>query len=74
MPRGFPGPNVGGCMGILRFLGIANLRVLLSPQLLGDILVIVLAAHFAKDFTPDCQAAWQKLVRVVAHALARKYH
>lgn len=44
------------------------------PQLLGDILIIVLAAHFAKDFTPDCQAAWQKLVRVVAHALARKYH
>uniref|UniRef100_A0A8C0U4M7 Hemoglobin subunit beta n=1 Tax=Cyanistes caeruleus TaxID=156563 RepID=A0A8C0U4M7_CYACU len=30
-------------------------------RLLGDILIIVLAA-------------WQKLVRVVAHALARKYH
>uniref|UniRef100_A0A8C3BLH8 Hemoglobin subunit beta n=4 Tax=Anatidae TaxID=8830 RepID=A0A8C3BLH8_CAIMO len=43
-------------------------------RLLGDILIIVLAAHFTKDFTPDCQAAWQKLVRVVAHALARKYH
>ncbi|NXN76694.1 HBB protein, partial [Himantopus himantopus] len=43
-------------------------------RLLGDILIIVLAAHFSKDFTPDCQAAWQKLVRVVAHALARKYH
>lgn len=59
---------------ICRFLGFANPRVLLSPQLLGDILVIVLAAHFGKDFTPECQAAWQKLVRVVAHALARKYH
>nr|APA23698.1 beta-globin A subunit [Conirostrum cinereum] len=43
-------------------------------RLLGDILVIVLAAHFGKDFAPECQAAWQKLVRVVAHALARKYH
>ncbi|KFQ46483.1 PREDICTED: hemoglobin subunit beta isoform X1 [Nestor notabilis] len=43
-------------------------------RLLGDILIIVLAAHFGKDFSPDCQAAWQKLVRVVAHALARKYH
>ncbi|NWZ92947.1 HBB protein, partial [Nesospiza acunhae] len=43
-------------------------------RLLGDILVVVLAAHFGKDFTPECQAAWQKLVRVVAHALARKYH
>nr|APA23630.1 beta-globin A subunit [Notiochelidon cyanoleuca] len=43
-------------------------------RLLGDILIIVLAARFGKDFTPDCQAAWQKLVRVVAHALARKYH
>lgn len=43
-------------------------------QLLGDILIIVLAAHFARDFTPACQFAWQKLVSVVAHALARKYH
>ncbi|KAL2310289.1 hypothetical protein Nmel_001935 [Mimus melanotis] len=43
-------------------------------RLLGDILVVVLAAHFGKDFSPDCQAAWQKLVRVVAHALARKQH
>uniref|UniRef100_A0A8B9GF56 Hemoglobin subunit beta n=1 Tax=Amazona collaria TaxID=241587 RepID=A0A8B9GF56_9PSIT len=43
-------------------------------RLLGDILIIVLASHFAKDFTPACQFAWQKLVGVVAHALARKYH
>ncbi|OXB73548.1 UNVERIFIED_CONTAM: hypothetical protein H355_006557 [Colinus virginianus] len=43
-------------------------------QLLGDILIIVLASHFARDFTPACQFAWQKLVNVVAHALARKYH
>ncbi|XP_067998291.1 hemoglobin subunit beta [Melanerpes formicivorus] len=43
-------------------------------RLLGDILIIVLAAHFGKDFTPEAQAAWQKLVRAVAHALARKYH
>ncbi|XP_072707166.1 hemoglobin subunit beta [Ciconia boyciana] len=43
-------------------------------KLLGDILIIVLAAHFGKDFTPDCQAAWKKLVNAVAHALARKYH
>nr|P10061.1 RecName: Full=Hemoglobin subunit beta-2; AltName: Full=Beta-2-globin; AltName: Full=Hemoglobin beta-2 chain [Sphenodon punctatus] len=48
-----------------------------DPQnfnLLGDIFIIVLAAHFGKDFTPACQAAWQKLVRVVAHALAYHYH
>ncbi|NWR43278.1 HBB protein, partial [Regulus satrapa] len=43
-------------------------------RLLGDILVIVLAAHLTKDFTPACQATWQKLVGVVAHALAHKYH
>ncbi|NXB97858.1 HBRH protein, partial [Orthonyx spaldingii] len=43
-------------------------------RLLGDILIIVLAAHFTKDFTPTCQATWQKLVGVVAHALAHKYH
>lgn len=46
-----------------------------SPlQLLGDILIIILAAHFGKEFTPACQATWQKLVRVVAHALSYKYH
>ncbi|NXS49830.1 HBB protein, partial [Balaeniceps rex] len=43
-------------------------------KLLGSILIIILAAHFPKDFTPECQAAWQKLVSAVAHALARKYH
>nr|P15165.1 RecName: Full=Hemoglobin subunit beta; AltName: Full=Beta-globin; AltName: Full=Hemoglobin beta chain [Apus apus] len=43
-------------------------------RLLGDILIIVLAAHFSKDFTPEAQQAWAKLVRAVAHALARKYH
>ncbi|NXG40975.1 HBB protein, partial [Psilopogon haemacephalus] len=43
-------------------------------RLLGDILIIVLGSHFGKDFTPEAQAAWQKLVRAVAHALARKYH
>lgn len=56
------------------------LHTLLTPllpfslQLLGNILIIVLAAHFTKDFTPTCQAVWQKLVSVVAHALAYKYH
>lgn len=65
---------MGACVGVCRLLGIANPGVLFLPQLLGDILVIVLAAHFAQDFSPECQAAWQKLVGAVAHALARKYH
>ncbi|NXW74755.1 HBB protein, partial [Hirundo rustica] len=43
-------------------------------RLLGDILIIVLAANYGKEFTPACQAAWQKMVRVVAHALAHEYH
>ncbi|XP_039560223.1 uncharacterized protein LOC120499972 isoform X1 [Passer montanus] len=43
-------------------------------RLLGDILIVVLASHFGKEFTPACQAAWQKMVRVVAHALAHEYH
>ncbi|XP_067414746.1 hemoglobin subunit beta [Emydura macquarii macquarii] len=43
-------------------------------RLLGDILIIVLAAHYSREFTPACQAAWQKLVGVVAHALAHQYH
>ncbi|XP_041257138.1 hemoglobin subunit epsilon-like isoform X1 [Onychostruthus taczanowskii] len=43
-------------------------------RLLGDILVVVLASHLGRDFFPVCQFAWQKLVGVVAHALAHKYH
>ncbi|XP_005380134.1 PREDICTED: hemoglobin subunit epsilon-1 [Chinchilla lanigera] len=43
-------------------------------RLLGNVLVIVLATHFGKEFTPDVQAAWQKLVSGVAIALAHKYH
>ncbi|XP_074161109.1 hemoglobin subunit beta [Sminthopsis crassicaudata] len=43
-------------------------------RLLGNILVICLAEHFGKDFTPEVQAAWQKLVAGVATALAHKYH
>lgn len=43
-------------------------------QLLGDSLITVLAAHFGKEFTPHVQACFQKLVAVVAHALAHRYH
>lgn len=43
-------------------------------QLLGNMLVIVLSGHFAKEFTPEVHAAWQKLMIVVANALAHKYH
>ncbi|XP_060119875.1 hemoglobin subunit beta-2-like [Heteronotia binoei] len=43
-------------------------------KLLGDVLIIVMASHFGKDFTPAVHAAFHKLVRVVAHALALRYH
>ncbi|XP_052011952.1 hemoglobin subunit beta-H1 [Apodemus sylvaticus] len=43
-------------------------------KLLGNMLVIVLSTHFTKEFTPDVQAAWQKLVTGVANALSHKYH
>lgn len=43
-------------------------------QLLGNILIIVLAGHHGKEFTPSTHAAFQKLTGVVAHALARRYH
>ncbi|KAF0877309.1 HBE4 protein, partial [Crocuta crocuta] len=46
----------------------------LSPQLLGNVILIVLATHFSKEFTPQVQAAWQKLTTAVANALAHKYH
>ncbi|XP_001364865.1 hemoglobin subunit beta [Monodelphis domestica] len=43
-------------------------------KLLGDNLIIELATALGKDFTPEAQAAWQKLVGVVASALSRQYH
>lgn len=43
-------------------------------QLLGDVITTRLAAHFGKEFTPEHQVAFHKLVGAVAHALARRYH
>ncbi|NP_999612.1 hemoglobin subunit epsilon [Sus scrofa] len=43
-------------------------------RLLGNMIVIILASHFGGEFTPEVQAAWQKLVAGVATALAHKYH
>ncbi|KAM8923718.1 hemoglobin subunit epsilon-2 isoform 2-T2 [Lycaon pictus] len=43
-------------------------------KLLGNMILIVLATHFSKEFTPQTQAAWQKLTTAVANALAHKYH
>ncbi|XP_021781000.1 hemoglobin subunit epsilon isoform X1 [Papio anubis] len=43
-------------------------------KLLGNVMVIILATHFGREFTPEVQAAWQKLVSAVAIALAHKYH
>ena len=43
-------------------------------QLLGNMILIVLATHFSKEFTPQMQASWQKLTNAVANALAHKYH
>ncbi|XP_001365409.1 hemoglobin subunit epsilon [Monodelphis domestica] len=43
-------------------------------RLLGNVLIIVLGAEFGKEFTPEVQAASQKLVSGVASALAHKYH
>ena len=45
-----------------------------STQLLGNVLVVVLARHFGKDFTPVLQADFQKVVTGVANALAHRYH
>nr|XP_006203488.1 hemoglobin subunit epsilon isoform X1 [Vicugna pacos] len=43
-------------------------------RLLGNVLVVVLAHHFGKEFTPDLQAAYQKVVAGAANVLAHKYH
>ncbi|CAI5773824.1 hemoglobin subunit beta [Podarcis lilfordi] len=43
-------------------------------KLLINMLLIVLASHFGKEFTPTAHAAFQKLGNVVSHALSRHYH
>nr|QBK14997.1 hemoglobin subunit beta/delta [Hydrodamalis gigas] len=43
-------------------------------RLLGNVLVCVLARHLGKEFSPQAQAAYQKVVAGVANALAHKYH
>ncbi|XP_028581395.2 hemoglobin subunit beta-1-like [Podarcis muralis] len=42
--------------------------------LLGEVLITMLAARFGKEFTPAYHHAFHKLVKVVAHALAHRYH
>nr|P14388.1 RecName: Full=Hemoglobin subunit beta; AltName: Full=Beta-globin; AltName: Full=Hemoglobin beta chain [Antrozous pallidus] len=43
-------------------------------RLLGNVLMIVLARHFGKEFCPPVQAAFQKVSLGVATALGHKYH
>ncbi|XP_032215388.1 hemoglobin subunit epsilon-1 [Mustela nigripes] len=67
--------NLKGSLAKLSELHCDKLHV--DPEnfrLLGNVLVIILASHFGKEFTPEVQAAWQKLVAGVATALAHKYH
>ncbi|XP_074073508.1 hemoglobin subunit beta [Macrotis lagotis] len=67
--------NLKGAFAKLSELHCDKLHV--DPEnfrLLGNIIVICLAEHFGKDFTPGVQAAWQKLVAGVAIALGHKYH
>ncbi|KAL2806651.1 hemoglobin subunit beta [Daubentonia madagascariensis] len=67
--------NLKGTFAKLSELHCDKLHV--DPQnftLLGNVLVVVLAEHFGKEFTPQVQAAYQKVVAGVANALAHKYH
>ncbi|KAM6158789.1 hemoglobin subunit gamma [Rhynchocyon petersi] len=67
--------DLKGTFGHLSELHCDKLHV--DPEnfrLLGNILVVVLAKHFGKEFTPKVQAAWQKMTMSVASALASKYH
>ena len=45
-----------------------------TTQLLGNILVSTLAWNFGKEFTPEFQAACQKVAAGVVNALTYKYH
>ncbi|XP_012514460.1 PREDICTED: hemoglobin subunit beta [Propithecus coquereli] len=67
--------NLKGTFAQLSELHCDKLHV--DPQnftLLGNVLVIVLAEHFHDAFSPQVQAAFQKVVTGVANALAHKYH
>lgn len=44
-----------------------------STQLLGNVLVVVLAENFKNEFTLELQAAYQKVAPGVANALAQNY-
>nr|AGT37223.1 hemoglobin beta chain [Ochotona princeps] len=43
-------------------------------KLLGNVLVVVLSHHFGGEFTPQVQAAWQKVVSGLDNSMAHKYH
>lgn len=45
-----------------------------STQLLGNVLVVVLAENLKNEFTPELQAAYHKVAPGVANALAHNYH
>eukprot|EP00070_Physeter_catodon_P015781 XP_023973981.2 hemoglobin subunit beta-1/2-like [Physeter catodon] len=67
--------NLKGTFATLSELHCDKLHV--DPEnfrLLGNVLVVVLARHFGKEFTPELQTAYQKVVAGVANALAHKYH
>ncbi|XP_043945368.1 hemoglobin subunit epsilon-M-like [Protopterus annectens] len=43
-------------------------------KLLGNCLIITIAASFGEAFTPDAQATFQKLMAVISAGLSRQYH
>ncbi|KAK2100852.1 Hemoglobin subunit gamma [Saguinus oedipus] len=67
--------DLKGTFGQLSELHCDKLHV--DPEnfrLLGNVLVTVLAILYGKEFTPEVQASWQKMVAGVASALASRYH
>nr|B3EWE0.1 RecName: Full=Hemoglobin subunit beta [Tamias striatus] len=67
--------NLKGTFASLSELHCDKLHV--DPEnfkLLGNVLVLVLAHHLGKEFTPQAQGTFQKVVAGVANALAHKYH
>nr|AAG33927.1 hybrid gamma1/gamma2-globin [Aotus nancymaae] len=67
--------DLKGTFGQLSELHCDKLHV--DPEnfrLLGNVLVTVLAVLHGKEFTPEVQASWQKMVAGVASALGSRYH
>lgn len=52
---------------------IFGVNCFLSPQILAQSIMVVIATMFPKDFTPETHVAFDKFLAAVAQGLSEKY-